>query len=342
MRHNEEIKRLFELYLAGKTNSRQEDILFQYLADSKNMDDEFYDSMNAAWNNEPAKRDHSLRANKGLEQIWSTLEKTSQKKAQRNQILKYAASVVIFLSAALGWYSYQKHQPAEEKAIELFSKITAKGEKIKMILPDSSIVYLAGESKLSWPARFIKGSNRNILLEGEAFFEVKKDPSSPFIIKTGNMQTQVLGTSFNIYAYPKDKIFSVAVRTGKVKVSENINGKASILSLLTPGMKLVYHKDNGKYAVQVKRKDEINSWIENRFVFRNESLERILEKMERYYDVHFELKSDKLSSCQFNATFSNKNIKEVMEQLQVMSGSHIRYKISTNNKLITVWGGGCQ
>ncbi len=107
-------------------------------------------------------------------------------------------------------------------------------------------------------------------------------------------------------------------------------------------MKLVYHKDNGKYAVDFERKEEINSWIDNRFVFRNENLTKMLKHLERYYDVRFEVKSDKMENCRFNATFSNKSIKDVMEQLRIMSGGHMQYKINEDNKLITLWGEACQ
>ncbi|MGY4539462.1 transmembrane sensor [Mucilaginibacter sp. UYNi724] len=342
MKENKEIQRLFKLYLEGKTNARQEEILFRYLADNRNKNTEFHEKIQEVWLNEPALKDHSEEAKDGLKQVWSKLEQKEQHKINRYQILKYAASVVLVLSAAFGWYSHQKHQPLNKQPIELLSKITGKGEKLKMILPDSSVVYLAGESRLTWPSRFVKGGHRNICLEGEAFFEVKRDTSSPFIISTGKIQTQVLGTSFNIYAYPKDRTFSVAVRTGKVKVSERIGNKISTLSMLTPGMNLVYHIENGKHVVNLERKDEINSWIENHFVFRNENMLRMLKRLERYYNVRFELKGNEMTDCRFNATFSNKNIKDVMEQLKVMSGGNMQYVISKDSKLIIIRGKGCQ
>nr|WP_245228039.1 FecR domain-containing protein [Pedobacter petrophilus] len=220
--------------------------------------------------------------------------------------------------------------------------MTLKGEKVKLVLPDSSVVYLSAGSKLVWPSHFIKGSLRNIKLEGEAFFEVKRDPSSPFIVHSGTMQTQVLGTSFNIYAYPKDHTFSVAVRTGKVKVSANSKGKLKQLSLLTPGMKLLYHLKEQNYSVGTAGIADVNAWVKNSFVFKDATLPNILLSLERYYNVNIELKSNKLSQCRFNATFSNKSINHVMEEIHIMSGKHIQYKIDTVTKKITVWGEECQ
>src|SRR5882757_615457 len=105
------------------------------------------------------------------------------------------------------------------------------------------------------------------------------------------METRVLGTSFNIYAYPEDKVFSVAVRTGKVTVSQNSNTGQKRLSLLTPGMKLVFQKTNGEYTMNSERVADVNSWTENRFVFHDESLGIILIKLERYYMVRFDIKN---------------------------------------------------
>lgn len=298
--------------------------------------------MSEAWQNEPVQRDDSPKAADELEQIWARVEQRDQKKVRHLSIFKYAASVALFVSAAFGLYNYLKREPVVIKPIELISKTTGMGKKMKLILPDSSVVYLGGGSKLTWPARFLKGGGRRIQLEGEAFFEVKRDTTSPFIVSTGKMQTRVLGTSFNIYAYPKDRSFSVAVRTGKVKVSDNTKGGIKNLSILTPGMKLIYNRDKGSFIIDSVQVNEVNYWAQNRFVFRNESLKGMLTHLERYYNVHFELKTTKLSACRFNATFTNKNIKEVMEQLKIMSGDHIQYKINPGNKIIDLWGEGCQ
>ena len=336
------IKILFERYLEGKTDPEQEKTLMEYLADPANGDSEFHAVMEKAWKKQNGQPDYTSEANQGLNQIWNKIEDRKPKTRLLYPILKYAAAVVVVISAAFGWYAYKKMQQPAEMAIALLSKTTLKGEKVKLMLPDSSIVYLGAGSKLTWPSHFIKGKLRNIRLEGEAFFEVKHDTTSPFIVHSGQMQTRVLGTSFNIYAYPKDGTFSVAVRTGKVKVSENSEGKLTQLSLLTPGMKLLYHIKEHEYVVHTARITEVNAWIKNSFAFKDVSLPNMFKSLERYYNVHFELKSNKLNQCRFNATFTNKSIGDIMEEIRVMSGKKMKYKIETANKTITVWGEGCQ
>ena len=338
----ENIKTLFERYLEGKTDLEQEKFLMEYLADPSNADSEFHGVMENAWKKENSQADYSLEANRGIDQIWNKIEGRQPKRKSYYPILKYAAAIVVIISAALSWYAYKKTQQPTETAIAFLSKTTQKGEKVKLILPDSSVVYLGAGSKLTWPSHFVKGSLRNIRLEGEAFFEVKHDTTSPFVVHSGQMQTRVLGTSFNIYAYPKDGTFSVAVRTGKVKVSENKEGRLKELSLLTPGMKLMYHLRERDYSVGTERVTEVNAWIKNSFAFKDVSLPNMFRSLERYYNVHFELKGNKFIQCRFNATFTNKSIGDVMEEIRIMSGKHMEYRINTKTKTITVWGEGCQ
>ena len=91
-----------------------------------------------------------------------------------------------------------------------------------------------------------------------------------------------------------------------------------------------------------ERVEDVKSWTENRFVFRKENLGMMLERLERYYNVHFELKNPDLAGCHFNATFNNKSIGQVMEQLRIMSGNKIKYKINNDKNTIALWGEGCQ
>jgi transmembrane sensor len=336
LKQQNEIKRLFKLYLEGETNARQEELLFRHLNEGGDKDPILFEEMKNSWENEPSSPDNSPEAEESLDQIWLKVEKKSHKRLQRVQMMKYAASVLLLLSTGLGWYAYQKKESI--KTVQLISKITRAGEKLKLILPDSSVVYLAGNSKLNWPSHFTKGNTRNIHLEGEAFFEVKHDTTSPFIVQTANLRTQVVGTSFNVYAYPDDKLATVTVKTGKVAVAENVKGKVKRLSFLTPGMKLIYQQNNGKYAVSSSTNvNEANSWTLNRFVFRDESLKGVLAGLERYYNVNFIQKGKHFDHYKFSVTFSNKNIKDVMEQLHIMSGNKLRYKITNNNTVITLW-----
>lgn len=340
--NNEELRKLFKLYMEGNANLQQEETLLRYLHSVKSDDKQFSDLIQEAWSKEPSIREDSIEVDQDFEEILAKADTRRQQKSQRSQVLKYAASLVLVCSAALSWYSYQRMQIKPLETVEMFSRTTNQGEKLKIILSDSTVVYLGGSSTLKWPSRFVKGLHRNIHLQGEGFFEVKRDTLSPFVVHSGNLQTQVLGTSFNISAYPTDNLFSVAVRTGKVRVSEINKGTLKKLSLLSPGMKLEYYNKNHRYVVRTAKAEDINSWTTNRFIFKDDNLLSMLGKLERYYKVKFYLKSPCLAnSRQFNATFNQKSIKDVMEQVRMMSGENLHYKI-TKDSLITIWGEGCK
>lgn len=327
MKLDTNIQELFKRYLEGQTTPAEEKALFSFINEHKDSENYFQDIISAAWN-------------KDMGQEHPVEESIPAKKLKPYTWLKYAASLILICSAALGWYLLQQETPRPK--VSLISKSTQKGQKLKLLLPDSSIVYLNALSKLSFPAHFEPGKNREIHLEGEAFFEVKHDTSRPFIVHSGHMQTRVLGTSFNINAYPNEGTFNVAVRTGKVAVSIADKESLKTLSLLTPGKHLAYHLASKKYNIDTQKAADFNSWTSNRFIFKNETLAAILKSLQRSYLVDFKVKSTSLLSCRFNATFANKNIKEIADQLQTMSGGSIHYKFNQDKTIITLWGEACQ
>lgn len=336
---NEETKKLFKLYLEGNTTPGQEEELFSQIGKQEEMNESFEEATTELWNQDNSWRDDSLATQLELQSVWTKIaEEEDLRKKANSSWLKYAACFILVSAAALGWYSVKTETKEGNQQIALMTKITKRGERVKLLLPDSSVVYLNALSKLSFPRHFEKDKNREIHLEGEAFFEVKSDASRPFIVHSGNLQTRVLGTSFNIDAYPGSQHLSVSVRTGKVGVSSTNEGKLKHLSFLTRGKNLVYKFRDSSYAVNDAKADDFNSWTENRFVFKNELLSLILIRLERSYNVSFKVKSEKMLKSRFNATFHNKNIKQILEQLQTMSSGQIHFEFNAPKTIITLWG----
>lgn len=341
---SEKVKALFKLYLDGKANPAEERELFALIETSAEAAALFKSLSTKIWDEQQPSRDASVLAQQDLASIWTRIghETVTPSGKQHTVWLKYAASLFLVCTAALGWYLNKKTVAPEQQELAMITRITGKGERVKLLLPDSSVVYLNAISKLSFPAGFGKSQKREIHLEGEAFFEVKHDVKRPFIVHSGNLQTRVLGTSFNIDAYPGSKVFSISVSSGKVGVSTSSAGKLKSLSLLTPGKQLVYNLGNRAYAVHEERAADFNSWTTNRFIFRNETLANILTRLERSYNVNFKVKNSSILSCRFNATFLNKNIKQIVEQIRTMSSDNIHYQFSTDKTTITLWGEACQ
>jgi len=195
--------------------------------------------------------------------------------------LRYAAVlVVIFLGlGTYGILQYKKTPVAEQIAMREVQN--PRGQRSRIVLPDSSAVYLGAGSRITFPEQF-DANSREIALEGEAFFEVTKDPKKPFIVHTGKVQTRVLGTSFKIDAF-KNRPLTVAVATGKVRVDEFINETSKSMAILSPGQKVTY--DEGIIKTTSTEIDEISGWKAARLVFHNQSLKEITTELERWYNV---------------------------------------------------------
>ncbi|WP_434447703.1 FecR family protein [Sphingobacterium lactis] len=334
-------------YQQGKATLVEQRDLLTFLENSTEAerDEIFNDIHESVWDQQLADRDDSLTVQKDFAEILAKIPKSNpvQKKSPV-PFWKYAAAVLL-LSFSIILYKYYLSNPTVEipKSIHWSSKSTIQGQKTKIILSDSSIVYLAGGSTLSWPDKFENGRVREVKLTGEAFFEVKRDTTRSFVVHTQHMRTEVLGTSFNIYAYPEDKNQTVSVRTGKVRVSTLENAQISQSTDLTVGMVLTYHKDSQKISL-TKEEDPsaFNGWITNKITFQNAGLIELSTKLSRYYKLKIHTKNNcKKQDFQINAKFDNLPIHSILDQLKVMTGNQLNFEIHSNNE-ITLWRKGCR
>lgn len=200
----------------------------------------------------------------------------------RKSFLRYAAIWIVFLFGA-GMLAFYQHQqiPQREQQVAIRNLVNPKGQRSRVLLPDSSVVFLGADSKLSFPEKFT-GDVREVKLEGSAFFEVTKNPQKPFIIHTGTVQTKVLGTSFKIDAFAGRPV-TVAVATGKVRVDDFLAKGPKALAILTPGQALSYdHEIPTTSATDIA---ELQAWKFAKLNFHGQSLQEITSELERWYDV---------------------------------------------------------
>ncbi len=158
-----------------------------------------------------------------------------------------------------------------------------RGAEYMLVLSDGTRVWLNAESELSYPSYF-SGKKRKVELKGEAYFEVTRDTSMPFIVETARMQVDVLGTSFNVSAYPGEMQHTTLVK-GKVRTESNGNSVE-----LTPGKQALL-TDTGITVQDVDVNDYVG-WKEKRFVFKNRPIEEVVRELERWYNVSFVLSKD--------------------------------------------------
>jgi transmembrane sensor len=193
-----------------------------------------------------------------------------------------------------------------------FSKeeVTSKGQRTFVALEDGTKVWLNADSRLSYPKSFRATKTREIQLEGEAYFDVAEDKQKPFIVHTSDILIKVLGTSFNVKSYRKDKTIETTLIKGKVTI-ESANDKK--LTLL-PSQQAVFEKQSKKLFLE--HKDEAidyTSWKEGRLIFHDQPLSDIVNELERWFNVSIEVEDRSSLSCHFSAKVNDKTLEEVME-----------------------------
>lgn len=201
------------------------------------------------------------------------------------------------------------------------------GKKSLLILADGTIVWLNAGSKFAFPTKFT-GHKREVYLEGEAYFEVAQNKDLPFYVHTRELDIHVLGTKFNISAYPSDAKIETFLLEGKLAISEQF--KLSFLkneTILAPSQKASYNKDEKTIDVSEERDIQFAiAWTEGWFNFKQQSLDEVLHKLQRYYDVKFEYQ---VKSNKIDLITGKLDLKESIEKVMIALAdvAKIQYRI---------------
>lgn len=236
--------------------------------------------------------------------------------------LGVAAAILIMLSA--GYLFFSDHNPVSENQ-PLLSVTSSTGQQKKITLTDGTEVTLNSQSTLHYKDVF-NGAKREVYLEGEAFFNVVHDAQHPFIVHTQKLHVQVLGTSFNVRAYARDRKTTVSVATGKVGVNVSNSAHAN---MLLPGDRLSYNADNNIQTDHINP-DDVLGWQKGILIFHQESIRDIAPVLERYYGVHIYFGKNNNPGKQVTAAFKQKTLSQVMVILSQTAG--FTYQL-TNNEI---------
>lgn len=221
------------------------------------------------------------------------------------------------------------------ETVEMLTMETLKGEMKEVALADGSKVWLNEKSKLTYPDA-MNGDERRVVLTGEAFFDITKNPSKPFIIDTRDAEVKVLGTSFEVRAMDDEIRTEVVVKTGKVSLGKKNDLKPIEL---TANQKGIYNKQSGKkMSFDVKNLNSI-SWQSQTLDFDDILLEKVLTDIENHFDIKVTLENQDLLKCKVNGIFPNAKKQYV---LKVISSVFKMNVIKTKDKTYRLEGGECQ
>jgi ferric-dicitrate binding protein FerR (iron transport regulator) len=256
--------------------------------------------------------------------IFTNIKRSNISKKSNFHKYAIAASIVVFISV---FVFNIKNGENQKSIVNNIVKEAKYGQKFEIILPDGSKVFLNSGSKIIYPEKFTKNS-RAVTLEGEAFFDVIKNPKKPFVITSSNLKTTVLGTTFNVEAYSELKEIKVTLATGKVSI--DVAGKNVILF---PAQQAVFSKTNKIIKTHKVDLAKYLDWKNNVLRFENATLGEAVKKLEKWYNVDIELENENLSECKFTGTFKNEDLKTVLESL-IFVKEGMNYVITPNNKVI--------
>ena len=239
--------------------------------------------------------------------------------------LRIAASVAILLICSIGGYYIGRNTPdivyIEKEAVIMNQAIMGKGSKGSVILPDGSVAWLNTNSKLTYPEKF-SDKYRKVKLEGEGYFEVKKNEQAPFFVETNQMTVNVLGTSFDVKDYSDKMNSETTLLTGKVEI-QLPNNPNSIL--LKPNQRIILDKETGVHEIRQVDASEYILWINEKLVCNNEKLSVILHKIKLWYGMELVCQPGTPVDQRLSLTIRKESPDEIFKLLEMIVP--IRYSI---------------
>jgi ferric-dicitrate binding protein FerR (iron transport regulator) len=263
--------------------------------------------------------------------------------------MRYAAIALLFLGlgAYLSWQTLYQRFNVYQVTQSNYEVMAPMGSQSVATLPDGTKVWLNAGTKLTYSGNY--GINdRNVKLEGEAYFNVKTNPEKPFVVSTSELKIKAFGTSFNVKAYPDEKDITTTLEEGKVTITGN-----GVDIVMQPRQKLKYerrklnpgHTGSPKKEIEIQPEtnlketevlpnvttyNDVNvemytAWKDNRWIIESENLSEIKILLERKFNVEVELKSDELLKYTFRGIFTNETLEQILDVFRYTAP--ISYKI---------------
>jgi len=250
-----------------------------------------------------------------------------------NLLLKYAAIFIFAVGLSTLYFHYQNSNPSIRES-ELFdaSIVAENGQRSKIILPDSSVVWLNSGSILTYSSNFAH-QNREIRLSGQAFFQVTKNKEMPFVVNCDDLKVKVLGTMFDINAYYNDGTVSVALESGSVEL---LHSKSDLFHYkIVPGEMALYDLHTRDVVIKEVSIDKITAWKDGILYFKDSSMKEVLKKLERKYNIDIVVKNPSVYMSVFTATIKNETLDEVIKSIEFACSIHCTIVRSSNKSVKT-------
>lgn len=235
-----------------------------------------------------------------------------------HSLFRYAAVILAFIVCVAGvWLFSERYYGSSGEMKECY---VPNGEMKKLLLSDGSLILVNSGSKLIYPKKFGNGE-RELYLDGEAYFEVKHDTGHPFVVHVKNLNVRVLGTHFNIKAYDEEKEITTTLVSGAVKVYETKNPGGTHYIILHPDEQSVYDCIDRSFTLKKIISSKVSSWTSGSLDFEQEKLQNILSELERRFNVRFTVDGMISMNKQYTMNFRpDESLEDVLSVLKEISG----------------------
>lgn len=316
----EEFEVLISKYLSGKASAAEERLMEDFFASQEKKH----------------AREHDIIS----EAMWTSItERIHYKDPKRKNKIHLsgrrawvAVSAVLVMAVTFAVVYQRGFFSAPAKTQQWITLDSPNGQKSIITLADGSRIFLNAGSTIRYPEVFLP-EKREVKLSGEAFFEITPNPKQPFMVTAGNVTTKVLGTSFNVQAFP-DKQISVTVATGRVEVEATGEAQDSTERdrvILKPNDQAIYSPDHNGIMVNEVNIEKYLAWKDNTLFFENASIGEVAKTLERWYNATITFDNDRIKNCRISGKYKDQSLESVLKSIQYMY--HVDFKFSFPNKV---------
>lgn len=248
-------------------------------------------------------------------------------------LVQIAAIFILAFLLSVVYYNFFVSKSVVKPESLVFQQVRAAfGTQTQLELPDGTIVFLNSGSTLRFPYSFNGMETRNVELVGEGYFSVKKNSEQPFVVTTNKFQVRVLGTTFNVNAYPNNPTNTIALVEGSIQLSRRGEIEIADSLKMKENQVCVYNQSNGNFNIRdEKHLAPYLAWTEGKIVFFNDNVITVIEKLENWYNVEIEIGDKRIEKYRFTGTFINEPLEQVLNFLSLTS--RMQYKMFPAKKL---------
>ena len=293
--------------ISGEISVDEQQVLDNWLAQS-NENGQYFQNLEKIYSQASDNKDAALPAidvNQEWQRFKTSVQPEVKKDGYKSNWLRIAASVVVI--GVLGYFIW--FTAFKSNNITVLADYSGQ----LVTLPDNSVVTLNKEASITYPRKFSEG-NRTVIMNGEAFFEVTRDETKPFIVNLGLSNVEVLGTSFNINAEGNNDKIEVVVNTGKVRF-ETTTGDESVI--LTKGEKGTLMKNMNMISKVDNNDVNFMAWKTRKIVFNDVDLDVVIQTVNKLYDSNITFTTDVGKNCKVTVSFDNQSIDSILSVLEL-------------------------